>query len=273
MTVPLVGYLDRWSARPGEAIEVKVSSALGMAYTADLVRIIHADPNPAGPGMKLDPVPSAWAGAYPSRVQPVTPGSFGVIDAALAVPEGGALRVRVQPGLLAAPQAVLALGGAVLRVTAQGARWEVDGAEVCTVPAPMLERCWYEIEARFAAGTVRLVQRALQTNWGVADSGEAVGAAQPPSGGRLLIAADVGGGRFDGRVEAPCLLGDDGSVVAAWDFSVGIEGDRIAGHPSRPAGEPADTWHSRLALDGRGDGLEARPAPLRRNPFSCRRFV
>ena len=48
--VPLVGYLDRWSARPGEAIAVKVSSAIGAPYAADLVRIIHADPNPAGRG-------------------------------------------------------------------------------------------------------------------------------------------------------------------------------------------------------------------------------
>ena len=234
MTVPLVGYLDRWSARAGEAIAVKVSSALGEPYAADLVRIIHADPNPDGPGMKLEPVPSAWAGRYPSRTQAVVPGSYGVVDAALAVPEGGALRVRVQPGLLAAAQPVLALGGAVLRASAQGVRLEVDGAEVCTVAAPMLERCWYEIEARFAGGEVWLSQRALQTSWGVADSGEAAGRAQPPSGERLLIAADAQGGRFDGRIEAPCLPGPDGAVVAAWDFAVGIDTDGIAGtHPGR----------------------------------------
>ena len=51
--VPLIGYLDRFSARPGERLAVKVSSALGAPYAADLVRIRHADPNPDGPGMKL----------------------------------------------------------------------------------------------------------------------------------------------------------------------------------------------------------------------------
>jgi len=39
--VPLVGYVDRFSARPGETVAVKVSSELGNPYRADLVPIIH----------------------------------------------------------------------------------------------------------------------------------------------------------------------------------------------------------------------------------------
>jgi N,N-dimethylformamidase len=60
--VPLIGYLDRFSARPGERIGVKVSSQLDRPYRADLVRIIHADANPAGPGIKLEDVPAAFTG-------------------------------------------------------------------------------------------------------------------------------------------------------------------------------------------------------------------
>jgi N,N-dimethylformamidase len=73
--VPLIGYVDRFSARPGERIAIKVSSQLDRPYGADLVRIIHADPNPAGPGIKLEDVPAAFAGAYASRFQPVHLGS------------------------------------------------------------------------------------------------------------------------------------------------------------------------------------------------------
>jgi hypothetical protein len=47
--VPLIGYVDRFSARPGERIAVKVSSQSDQPYQTDLVRIIHADANPAGP--------------------------------------------------------------------------------------------------------------------------------------------------------------------------------------------------------------------------------
>ena len=39
--VPLIGYVDRLSARPGERIAVKVSSQLGRPYRADLVRIMR----------------------------------------------------------------------------------------------------------------------------------------------------------------------------------------------------------------------------------------
>ena len=236
--VPLVGYLDRLSGRAGDVIAVKISSQLTEPYTADLVRIIHADPNPAGPGMKLEDLPSAFAGSYPSRAQSVTPGSYGVVDAALAVPEGGSIRFRVQPGLLTAPQPVLSLGGTVFRVSADGIQLEQAGATVA-VAAPMLERCWYEIEAHFATGQVRLTQRALQTSWGVVDSGVAEGAATLPKGDQLLFAADPAGGRFDGRIEAPAIVGPDGAGVAAWYFAVGIDTDQIGGtHPGRLVNMP-----------------------------------
>ena len=232
--LPLAGYLDRISARSGEPVAVKVSSAAREPYHADLVQIIHADPNPQGPGMKLRPVPCGFAGAYPSRVQPVCPGSYGVVDQGLVVPEGGAIRVRVQPGLLSAPQPVLALGGTVLLVAGDGCRLEVDGRLVAAVPAPMLERRWYELEARFAGGRAMLAQRALQRTWGVADGGTGDGVAAAPGGPRLLLAADEAGGRFDGRLEDPALLGPDGTPMAAWDFSVGIGTDAIDGtHPGR----------------------------------------
>jgi len=232
--LPLAGYLDRISARPGEPVAVKVSSTAREPYHADFVQIIHADPNPQGPGMKLRPVPCGFAGAYPSRVQPVCPGSYGVVDQGLAVPEGGAIRVRVQPGLLSAPQPVLALGGTVLLLSGDGCRLEVDGRLVAAVPAPMLERRWYELEARFASGRVRLAQRALQRTWGVDDGGTGDGVAALPGGPRLLLAADETGRHLDGRLEDPALLGPDGTPVAAWDFSVGIGTDVISGtHPGR----------------------------------------
>lgn len=76
--VPLIGYLDRFSARPGERIAVKVSSQLDRPYRADLVRIIHADANPAGPGIKLEDVPRGARNSSPTLpgrdpTEPVVP--------------------------------------------------------------------------------------------------------------------------------------------------------------------------------------------------------
>jgi len=271
--VPLVGYLDRLSARPGETIAVKVSSRAGEPYAVDMVRIIHADPNPAGPGMKLEDVDCGFAGQYPSRAQAVHPGSFAVVDAALAVPEGGAVRVRVQPGLLDAPQPVLALGGTVLQVSAEGARLAVDGTVAAAVAAPMLERCWYELTAVFGSGRVHLRQAALARSWGVADSGEAEGGAGLPGGDRLFMAADAAGGRFDGRIEDPALLGARRRGRGVMGFFGRHRHGCGPRHASGSPGEPADARGARVAVDGRGDGLEARAAGVRGDSFPCRRPV
>ena len=77
--VPLIGYVDRFSARPRERIAVKVSSRLTEPYRADLVRIIHGDANPAGPGLKFEEVEATFAGTYPSRFQPAHSGSYGIV--------------------------------------------------------------------------------------------------------------------------------------------------------------------------------------------------
>ena len=173
--VPLIGYVDRFSARPGEPIAVKVSSQLDRPYRADLVRIIHADTNPAGPGLKIEDVPAAFGGTYPSRFQPVHLGSCGVVVPArpITLPDPCTIAVRVQPWLLdGRPQTVLAIdGGPVLCVAAEGAALELGHSRV-QVAAPMLNGRWYELRVIAGGGRIRLRQTALQRSWGVSDSGE-----------------------------------------------------------------------------------------------------
>ena len=48
--IPLSGYTDRLSARPGDMVEVRVSSLSLKPFQASLVRVRYADPNPEGPG-------------------------------------------------------------------------------------------------------------------------------------------------------------------------------------------------------------------------------
>jgi len=231
--IPLTGYLDRISARPHETVGVKVSSQLAAPYDVDLVRIVCADPNPAGPGMQLVPVPGALVGRYPSSAQPVRPGSCAVIATPeLALPGTCTIVVRVQPGLVAAgAQPVLAIGGMVLLAGPDGMALRRDGVVLCAVAAPMRDRCWYELRAVFDGGTVRLIQAALQESWGVADSGTAVGRAAPPTGHQVLIATD-GTAFFDGRIEDPMLLrgaqdSGDANPIAFWDFSIGIPTETV----------------------------------------------
>ena len=81
----IVGYSDRLSVAPGEVIQFMVSSELP-AYNAQIVRLIHGDPNPAGPGFKEQPVQTVADGNYPGRAQPYRHGSY------IYVPDSPALR-------------------------------------------------------------------------------------------------------------------------------------------------------------------------------------
>ena len=87
----LIGYTNRLSARAGETIEFKVSSLSRDPYHARLVRVICADPNPAGPGLIENPVASELEGSYPSREQSFSPGSYALIKTAAPSPVDGFL--------------------------------------------------------------------------------------------------------------------------------------------------------------------------------------
>ena len=78
--IPLIGYADMLSLRPGETINFKVSNTASEPYKARLVRIICGDPNPEGPGIKEEDIPAEFAGQYPSRPQSAVQGSYATID-------------------------------------------------------------------------------------------------------------------------------------------------------------------------------------------------
>ncbi|HZA91109.1 MAG TPA: LamG domain-containing protein [Gemmatimonadales bacterium] len=75
----LVGYADRLSVAPGETIRFMVSCDRDM-YRANLVRLIHGDENPSGPGFKERVVDSAVDGVYRGRAQLIFPGSCVIVS-------------------------------------------------------------------------------------------------------------------------------------------------------------------------------------------------
>jgi N,N-dimethylformamidase len=79
------GYADRLSVAPGERIEFKVSCEEPGSYRADVVRLIHGDTNPAGPGFREEALDTDASGEYEGRFQATDAGSCVVVDG------GGAL--------------------------------------------------------------------------------------------------------------------------------------------------------------------------------------
>ena len=74
----IIGYTDRLSVQPGESIKFMVSCQPDI-YRADIVRLIHGDPNPQGPGFKEELLQTPVSGEYPGREQPVRIGSHVIV--------------------------------------------------------------------------------------------------------------------------------------------------------------------------------------------------
>ena len=88
----IVGYADRLSVQPGQSIRFMVSSELP-AYRAKIVRLIHGDANPKGPGVKVEPVPQLISGQYGGRTQEFLRGSYVIVPDVL-VTDNSALDCR-----------------------------------------------------------------------------------------------------------------------------------------------------------------------------------
>lgn len=237
--IPLLGYADRLTVRPGEAIGFKVSSHGPDPFEAWLARSVTADPNPDGPGVVEQPVAASFAGSYPSRVQPFNPGSHVLVEGAggLYPSAGGALEARIWPTLPAdgREQAVIALGRLALMLDGSGRLAGRAGEAAATAPEPLKAERWYRVRLDLAAGRLSVSWEALPH--GRADAprpgarSEASTAAPKealPRAEALTIAArlDADGAatdHFDGRVEAPTIHDGEGHVLAAWDFARRIE--------------------------------------------------
>ena len=71
----VVGYTDRPSVKAGETVKFMVSSREA-TYRADIVRLIHGDPNPTGPGLREEVFEASVNGEYAGREQVITKGSL-----------------------------------------------------------------------------------------------------------------------------------------------------------------------------------------------------
>ena len=91
----IIGYVEKWNVAPGATVPVKVSTNL-TRYNYDVVRIIHGDRNPAGPGFKIEEIEAIAGGQREGRVQKTNHGSYGIVkELAQSVHSEGEFSVNV----------------------------------------------------------------------------------------------------------------------------------------------------------------------------------
>ncbi len=265
--MPLTGYLDRLSRRPGEPFTAYVSVRDGGPYRARLLRVLSGDPNPSGPGLQFQDLSARFDSAFTGRRQAIALGSYAVVDRTPTrdAEEAVTWTVLVQPTRLDRKQVVLAHGDAgcsvVLAIDPEfGATAEIVLPEsVLSISAgqQLKASCWYRLwlSADPASGRFAVGQQALDGS-GTDIAQRVTDQLALPTGGRLSLAADITGGpspgqapptaasfaqqHFTGKLEAPALLRgfvsvwheplampDEIQPVAAWDFSQGIDTQTI----------------------------------------------
>ena len=173
----ITGYSDRYSLCPGEEVKFYVNSEKGESYHADIVRMIHGDTNPEGPGFKVEELDTPVSKDYPGRNQIIHGGSYGLVphDHRMNV-ESFTLQAFIFPttpdkgvqGVLTKSDGTTGYG-LFIDENANLALWIGDGkgkVEKIASGKPLLRKVWYLVAASYdaASGQVCLYQEPVVTS-------------------------------------------------------------------------------------------------------------
>ena len=161
--IRIAAYTDRLSVKPGETIAVMASADAADSVHASLVRLIHGDENPSGPGFVEQRIASEIERDWPARKQYIQKGNFLRVadaDRVLAVNGAFTLHAFIFPTQPKAGRQVI-LGrwsidgttGYALGINAAGHLefWAGDGtaADSVAVEVPLVAQVWYLVAASF----------------------------------------------------------------------------------------------------------------------------
>ena len=230
----IIGYADRLSVQPGQTIRFMVSSELPQ-YRADIVRLIHGDPNPKGPGFKEELAETPINSVYPGRKQELNIGSYAVVPDSPPLRQQGSLSLQAwiypttpQKGV----QGILTKWSARDH-TGYGLFVGKDGSLALSIgdrngrvakvrsSKPLHRSSWYFVAATFDArsGRAVLYQEPVVT-WPIGDTGVMVEqSTQMRSIGNNDVSFLMGaywestepgekmaGGHFNGKIDSPRLF-------------------------------------------------------------------
>ena len=75
----ITGYSDKYTAFPGEEIKFYVNAEKNENYEVQIVRLIHGDTNPEGPGYKDEEIGAECNKTYQGRNQRIHGGSYLIV--------------------------------------------------------------------------------------------------------------------------------------------------------------------------------------------------
>ncbi len=243
--VPLTGYADPLSGRPGDRIAFHVSSQSERPIETTLVRVRCADPNPAGPGVVEEVIDVDIGSPFAGRNQPFHPGSCALVEGEDLLDGSQAWRLSA----CFAPflpddenhQTIVALvdsdGEAFLALEIAGPGTMVlagAAGELARLELPLYRDHWYRCEAWLDAERGHCGLRITSLLDGnMREQLSRVKVESPAPCARVVIGAgwaERPARHFNGKIEAPEIrrgIDETGEILAAWDFSREISSSRI----------------------------------------------
>jgi N,N-dimethylformamidase len=231
----VIGYTDRLSVRQGESVKFMVS-CLAPQYEASLVRLIHGDTNPIGPGFKEERIASTINKTYRGREQRIYLGSYvSIPDSTVLNPPGSfTLQAWIYPttpmkgvqGLMTKWDASESGSAYGLFINDRGElafwiRGEKGAVHRVSSGQPMRAKNWYFAAAAYdaAKGTIQLWQQPVaiwpnDTSRVHRQEAVAVGTLGKSSAPFLIAAHRRAGavpaalvdGLFNGKIDGPKVL-------------------------------------------------------------------
>ena len=75
----ITGYADKFSVHPGDTIKFFVNCDGPAEYQAEIVKMIHGDTNPRGPGFIEEAIKADCNATYKGFKQEIYSGSYGFV--------------------------------------------------------------------------------------------------------------------------------------------------------------------------------------------------
>ncbi|EGH00116.1 Large subunit of N2CN-dimethylformamidase [gamma proteobacterium IMCC2047] len=182
----ITGYSDKFSVRPGEDIGFHVHSEYEESYQADIVRLIHGDTNPEGPGYKEELIHTSVSDMYPGKHQAMHIGGY------IMVPHDERFNLNsfTMCAFIYPTTPVVDKDGIPVGVQSILSKWDAEQetgygmfineqGELClkighgpgkveefSTGKPLFRKMWYKVAVSFdaATGQVKVFQRPYVTN-------------------------------------------------------------------------------------------------------------
>ena len=247
--IPIIGYANKLSARPGDTLNFKISSTSKKPFEASLVRIRCSDANPNGPGVREKKIEASFSGQYKSRFQDIQIGSYGLVQLGQKLNnyKTFSISTNIWPTTpIYKRQAIISWGNSkkkhgILGINSSGKLFGEFGDTKIIHETALAIRTWYTIWISYnsetkllSCGFAPIERNRLNTKVSILS----VFCATPPNGltGALCFGAEYGDpvfSHYNGKIENPKIHSEEinetnfeskniKKYIANWDFSKNI---------------------------------------------------